>query len=82
MLRFLVNINHLAIEILQREEKIIRYKKIQEGNLTEFIQVQRWNDKVSNERLLTIANVKRELLQTIKKRKITFLGQILCGEKA
>ena len=36
-----------------------------------------WPDKISNERVLTIANVKRKLLQTIKKRKMTFLGHFM-----
>ena len=36
-----------------------------------------WTDKVSNERGLAIANVKRKLLQTIKNRKMTFLGHVM-----
>ena len=36
-----------------------------------------WTDKISNERVLTIANVKRKLLQTIKNRKMTFLGHVM-----
>ena len=36
-----------------------------------------WTDKISKERVLTIANVKRKLLQTIKKRKMTFLGHVM-----
>ena len=36
-----------------------------------------WIDKISNERVLTIANIKCELLQTIKKRKMTFLGHVM-----
>ena len=36
-----------------------------------------WTDKVSNERVSTIANIKRELLQTIKNKKMTFLGHIM-----
>ena len=36
-----------------------------------------WTEKISNERVLTIANVKRKMLQTIKKRKMTFLGHVM-----
>ena len=36
-----------------------------------------WTDKISNERVLTIANVKRKLLQTIKNMKMTFLGHVM-----
>ena len=36
-----------------------------------------WTEKISNERVLTMANVKRQLLQTIKKRKMTFLGHVM-----
>ena len=36
-----------------------------------------WSDKISNERELTIAKVKRKLLQTIKKWKMTFLGHVM-----
>ena len=36
-----------------------------------------WTDKISNERVLTIANVKRKLLQTIKNRNRTFLGHVI-----
>ena len=35
-----------------------------------------WMNKISNERVLTIANIKCELLQTIKKRKMMFLGHV------
>ena len=36
-----------------------------------------WTDKISNESVLAIANVKGKLLQTIKKRKMTFLGHFM-----
>ena len=36
-----------------------------------------WTDKISNESVLTIANVKRKLLETIKNRKMTFLGHVM-----
>ena len=36
-----------------------------------------WTEKVSNERVLTIANAKRKFLHTIKKRKMTFLGHVM-----
>ena len=36
-----------------------------------------WTERISNERVLTIANVKRKLLQTIKKRKMSFLGHVM-----
>ena len=40
-----------------------------------------WTDRTSNERVLTVANVKRKLLETIKNRKNTFLGHVM-REKA
>ena len=36
-----------------------------------------WIEKLSYERVLTIANLKCELLQTMKKRKMTFLGHVM-----
>ena len=36
-----------------------------------------WTDKICNERVLTIANVKRKLLQATKKRKMTVLGNVM-----
>ena len=40
-----------------------------------------WADKISNKRVLTIANMKRKLLQIIKTGKLHF-WDMLCGEKA
>ena len=36
-----------------------------------------WTEKISNERELTITNVKQKLLQTIKKRKMILLGHVM-----
>ena len=36
-----------------------------------------WIDKISNERVLRIANLKCELMQTVKTRKMTFLGHVM-----
>ena len=36
-----------------------------------------WTDQISNERVLTIVNVRRKLLETIKNRKMTFLGHVM-----
>ena len=36
-----------------------------------------WTDRISNERVLTVANVKQKMLETIKNRKMTFLGHVM-----
>ena len=36
-----------------------------------------WTDQISNERVLTIVNVRRKLLHTIKNRKMTFLEYVM-----
>ena len=36
-----------------------------------------WTDEVTNEQVLITVNVKRKLLETIKNRKITFLGRVM-----
>ena len=36
-----------------------------------------WTDQISNERVLTIVNVRRKLLETIKNRKMTFWGHVM-----
>ena len=43
----------------------------------QFLRKISWTDKVTNERVLILANLKRKLLQTMKNKKMTFLGHVM-----
>ena len=61
-------VSHLLCKSVWRQQKCVFLRRMLKTS---------WTDKISNERVLTIAYVKGKLLQTIKDRTMTFLGHVM-----